>query len=341
MKIARPNLGTGVADGNGDGEKWSLKAYKALFKDSPEPFTGAISMKALFNSTTGVGDSVGVQPETIRDPRLLTAAAVRPIEFFNMIPQIPISQNADVYLEEFDITDQADLTVSEGGAYTESSFGLEEKSNPIVKVGSYIPATEEVLMDEAMAMTYLEDRLPAQVMRVLDKRCLYGPGTGGQLTGLTVVTGVHNIAKTADQNTWEALAKAVETILLQGQTSVDYIFMHPTDWWKLRTLQSATGEFIAGPILNAMNLTFAGIPIMPCQALNAGTAVMGAFRDFAHIRDRQQYSTNWYQQFRVPGTADPTTDSYTTPTGRRILVGEVRLAITFRRPKAFAQVTNL
>ena len=97
-------------------DPWFVKAARAMMKDFPtkdKPHTIEDSMKALFvegaftaGTAAGVpgyyepGNDQGYPPELRREPSLFTPAAVRPVQFWNTIQQIPTDRPTDVYMVE-------------------------------------------------------------------------------------------------------------------------------------------------------------------------------------------------------------------------------------------------
>ena len=115
------------------------------------------SLKALFvegaftaGTAAGVpgyyepGNDQGYPPELRREPSLFTPDAVRPVQFWNTIQQIPTERPTDVYMVETVamLTPNAPFT-GEGGAYVRGPrFRLQRGvSNPIKDLGVFYPAS--------------------------------------------------------------------------------------------------------------------------------------------------------------------------------------------------------
>ena len=339
MRSIRPTLNRDAprgVDSAADDDDWAGNAVKSLFGSPHKPSAenaheSKVSMRALFNAGS-------YPPETVRDDGLYTPAATRPIQFINRIRQIPTTQNADVYMRQDAVTDISSVGVTEGGVYNEMAFSATEQSNPIRGKGAFIPASTWELDDEPMARSMLEEQLPLEMQRIIDREALYGDGTGTNLTGLMEVTGVQTQAKGSGQNAIEAIAKAMEKVEINGQADTDFVIMHPGDWWDMITLQKSAGDFLFGHPGAIPAMRILGTPIYKVQALDEGQALVGAFNQYVHIRDRQSLRTYWMDQFDTSGTGAA---AFTRPTGRRMLVGDVRLCITVRRPAALCKVTGI
>ena len=184
-------------------ERWTVKATKALLKDSPterNPHRVEKGLKALFNEGAFTaasgnvpgyytpGSSEGYGPELRRDPALFTPDAVRPVQFWNTIPQIPTTRPTDVYMKETVNADSTSIFTGEGGRYTEDDgYDYNEASNPIKDVGSYYGVTRDILEDEPMMMAILEQRVLERMSRKLDDAFVNGASAANTFAGVTHV----------------------------------------------------------------------------------------------------------------------------------------------------------
>ena len=342
MKKVRPDLGRDAprsSAGDRTDPEWVEKAVKAL-TNAPDlqVHNSQVGLRALF-------DSASYDPKTVRDDGLYTPAATRPIQFIQRLRQIPIMTDTEVYMEQNAIVDATgdEASVAEGAVYHELAFSATEKANRVKGYGVFIPATKWVLEDDPMSSEMLQTDLPMELMRILDKELLYGSGTGVQnsgtgdtsenIAGLMNITGIQTQAKDADSGI-VAISKAIEKVQITGQSDPDFIIMHPSDWWVIARAQTTAGSFIMTNPSEVAPMRLWGLPVYPVQALTQGEALVGAFAQYTHIRDRQSLDTYWMEQMAVAS-------DLTVPTGKRMLVGDVRLCLTNRRPASLCKTTGL
>ena len=330
MKTLRPKLGNddkrGVVGEKSDDE-WVDTAIKALTgRQNDLKHESPIPMRALFN--TGSYD-----PKTVRDDGMFTPAATRPIQFVQRLRQVPIATDAEVYMLQSAVTDSS-TSRTETAAYTELTFNATEQTNPVRGYGAFLPASKWVVADDAMAREMILEQLPLEMMRDLDNDLVNGAAAGNDMAGFLNITGINTVAKGATESAPVAISKGIEAVETVGFADPDFIIMHPTDWWEIARLQTTEGVFIMGEPSEVTPMRLWGLPVYKVQALPVGTALTGAFGMYSHIRDRQSLTTYWMEQMRI-------VSSLTVPTGITMLVGDVRLCLTVRRPSAFSTVTGI
>jgi len=338
MKKLRPKLGDddkrGIVD-PADDDKWIGKAVKSLFPSEvngkrpveQDPLITPVSMRALFNSSS-------YDPKTVRDDGLYTPAATRPIQFIQRIRQVPIATDTEVYMRQDPVTDVSSIGVTEGGVYNELEFSATEVTNPIRGKGAFIPSTEWVLADDPMSREMLMEQLPMEMMRIIDRESLYGNGSGTNLNGYMEQTGINEIERAGNESGIIAISRGIEQVEVTGHADAEFVIMHPSDWWEVARLQTTSGIFIMGEPSEVAPMRLWGLPVYKVQALDRGEALTGAFSQYSHIRDRQSLRTYWMTRVDTQG-------NHSRPTGQTMLVGDLRLCVTVRRPTAFSKITNL
>ena len=148
-------------------ESWVKAAYKALRAKSysiDDPYRVEKSIKALFQEgvyTDGgsaddyfaVPATGGYPPEFRREPSMLVPQAVRPIQFYNTIRQIPTSMPTETYMIETllgtdAVEGQLDF-IAEGGIYVEDpGYKYESTSSHVKDIGTYYGVSRDMLEDE-------------------------------------------------------------------------------------------------------------------------------------------------------------------------------------------------
>jgi HK97 family phage major capsid protein len=280
-----------------------------------------ITLKALFD-TTAVGT-----PETVRGPRIVDYVT-RPIQLLDIVPQTTTSQAAVVYMEETGFTNNAG-EILEGAPYPESALALTERTSPVRKIGTWIPVTDETLEDEPRARAYINNRLPFMVRQRLDGQLLSGNGTAPSLTGLLNTAGIQTQAKGADPIP-DAIYKAMTKVKVNGLALPDVTVWNPFDWQIVRLLRTSDGIYIWGNPSEPGPARIWGLPVVEAFGLTAGTAVVGDFGNYSELAVRRGIDVQ---------ISNSHADFFTN--GKQAIRADIRAALIFYRPKAFATVTGI
>lgn len=293
-------------------------AFDLLAKASQ---TNTIGSKALFQT------GAGYAPQTIRRPGMVDAIT-RPIQLLDILPTGRTGTDAIKYMEEV-TRDGGAQSTAEGAAYGEGAFELEEKTSNVQKITSSIPVTDEQLEDVAQVMSYLDGRLMFAIRQKLDADCLIGAGGGSTLRGLKNTPGIQTQARGTDPVA-DAFYKAMTKVRVIGRAAPTHHVMHSEDWETVRLMKDADGRYIWGHPSEVGPDRLWGLPVVLNEADAAGTGYVGSFLPpYVELTERKGVST----QVGYVGTQ--------FLQGRRTLRADLRAAITFFRPAAFASVTGL
>jgi HK97 family phage major capsid protein len=235
--------------------------------------------------------------------------------------------------------------VAEGAAKPESTLAYSEIQEPVRKVATWLPASDEMLEDAPSIRGYLNERLSLFVRVEEERQLLRGAGTN-ELVGVFGRSGINQYTKLAADDNATGLAKVAANTYGSSFLYPTAIIMHPTNWLNTRLLRDGTGgtagQFLGGgPFTGAYgqgNVASAGlfggylwnIPVVLSNYTGAGTALVGNFREGAHIWRRGgvsvEASNSHDQFFRLNLTA---------------LRAESRLALGLYRPVAVTEVRGL
>jgi HK97 family phage major capsid protein len=271
--------------------------------------------------------AAGWTPETTRSGRLVESAQ-RPIQVTDLVPMDPTDQSAYVYMEETTFTNNA-AEVAEGGTYGEAAFALTEQSSTVRKVGVWLPVTDEQLEDERAARAYIDRRLPFMARQRLDGQILVGNGTAPNLRGVNNVVGIQTQAKGADPVP-DAVYKALVKVRVTGRAFPNACVFHPNDWQDVRLLRTADGIYIWGNPSEAGPLRIWGVNVVESDAQTENTAVVGDWENFSLLavkRGIEVQVTNSHSTFFIEG--------------KQAIRADMRVALVFLRPAAFATVTGI
>lgn len=297
------------------------KAYKGRQGSNGPEARLDIELKSLFDT------SVGWAPESVRGPRVVDYVT-RPIQLINLIPNTTTGQNAVVYMEETIFVNNA-AEIPEGGPYPESGLGLEEKTSPVRKVGTWLPITDEQLEDVPQARGYIDNRLPYMVRQRLDSQLLVGSGSGSNLRGILNTPNIQTQAKGGDP-TPDAVYKAMTKIKVNGLAMPNVTVWNPADWQDVRLLRTTDGIYIWGSPSEAGPARIWGLPVVEAFGLTEGTAVVGDFANFSELAVRRGMDVQ---------ISNSHADFFTN--GKQAVRADVRVAFIVYRPAAFATVTGV
>ena len=349
-------------------ESWAKGAYTALKAKAysiDAPYTVNKSIKALFVEGTytdgGAADDYfavpstgGYPPEFRREPAMLVPQAVRPIQFFPTIRQIPTSMPTETFMVETllgtdAVEGQLDF-IAEGGAYDEDpGYRYEATSSHVKDIGTYYGVSRDILEDEPQMEELLRMRFTQRMARRLDRAFLKNDPTRGgtavaanEFTGILNLTTIDTFVKESDEAYQVAISRAIEGINgppvtgranSGGQAMADVIYVPVPIYWAFSRQQDALGNFmVTNGLREAPVLRVAGVPVMQLQDLPAGN-ILVMDREWVHIRDRRSVEIYWMERVDTSG-------SQSKPTGQRMLVGDARALITVRRPAAICLITG-
>ena len=271
--------------------------------------------------------SAGWAPETTRSG-LVVESAQRPVQVTDLVPTVPTSQAAYVYMEETTFTNNA-AEAAEGGTYGEAALALTERTSTVRKVAVWLPVTDEQLEDEAAASAYLNARLPFMLRQRLDGQILTGDGSAPNLRGVNNVAGIQTQAKGADPVP-DAVYKAMTKVRVTGRAMPNAVVFHPNDWQDVRLLRTADGIYIWGNPSEVGPERIWGLQVAQSDAQTENTAVVGDWANYSLLavkRGIEVQTTNSHGTFFIEG--------------KQAVRADFRAALVFTRPAAFATVTGI
>jgi len=232
--------------------------------------------------------------------------------------------------------------VAEGELKPESALTFTEVTEPVKKIATILPVSEEMLEDVAQVESYINQRLSLFIRIEEERQLLRGAGTN-DLQGIIGKTGVN----TYKAGTATTIADHVFNIANNTRGSSflepDGIVMNPEQWAKLRLAKDTSGQYYGGgPFYGAYGgpqgpagasqlqagENIWGLRVVVTSAIGAGTALIGSFSQGAQVFRRQgltvEASNSHEDFFRRNLTA---------------IRAEERLALAVYRPAAFTTVT--
>ena len=289
----------------------NAKGYKGLIERglSGEFSTGQIEMKATLATTPGSA----LTPDQ-RVPGIVETLYQR-LYVADLLGSASTNSSQITYVSETTATNAA-AAVAEGQAKPESTLAFGETTEPVRKLATILPVTDEMLEDAPQISAYINQRLVLFIKIQEEAQLLRGAGTGANLQGL-IGAGRNSVGTYANGTVWQAIRTAKDT---SGQYYGGGPFYGP----------------YGGPQGPAGASQFSvdnlwGVRVVVTSAIGgAGTALVGAFSQAAAV-------------YRRSGISVEATNSHSTWFADNItaLRAEERLALAVYRPTAFTVVTGL
>lgn len=233
------------------------KGYQAIAQQYKESgrlqmgaSTGAVSIESkgtLGETATGAGLPIG-GGALIPVPQVIPGVVEKlfqPLSIADMLMSGQAQSNSLRYVVEGTATSGA-AGVSEGGTKPESVLGLTTTDEPIKKIATILPVSEEMLEDGPAVQSYINGRLTLFV-RIEEERQLFrGAGTN-ELVGLFGRSApVYNYVAGTSDNKAVQLFKALNSMRGSAFIEPEWMAIHPNDWQTLRLLTDTAGQFFGG-----------------------------------------------------------------------------------------------
>ena len=259
--------------------------------------------------------------------RNVVEAARTPLVIRDLFGAEQISGPTLVYLVE-GAMEGAPAVTNEGAAKPQVHFAdPTPKTVSLAKVACHIKESDEYINDYAFLASAINGRLLYQLGLVEQNKLVYDlSNTSGIQSDTT-----HWTALSAATDIADLLLQAAMDVQEQSGFAADGIVINPADWYTLRVAKAGnTGIYYGGGFFGAQDIpNLWGIPVCVTAAVNAGTAIVGAFKTCASV------VTNG--GVRVESTNSDQDDFIKNLMTIR---AEERLALAVRRPKGFKIVSK-
>lgn len=255
----------------------------------------AVNMDMKGTLLEGAGGGGGALAATV--PQVIPGVVetlFRKLTFADLLMEGQASTNSIRYVTEGTATSGA-AGVAEGGTKPESSLGLSTTDEPIKKIATILPVSEEMLEDAPQIQSYINGRLALFVKLEEERQLIRGTSGGNEVQGLLTSRNVPIYAGgTAAGNKAVQLFKAMNGMRGSAFLEADWIALHPGDWEDIRLLTDTAGQFFGGgpflgpysgqtpPVGNSTQVEgptdrIWGVPVYVTPATGAvkGTAVVG------------------------------------------------------------------
>lgn len=320
------------------------QSYKALveggFKGGGRWTTGPVEL-AGFKATLDEATSVIVQPDVQDGVQLINQRRLVVADLF-----APGTTDSNVvrYLVETVATNAA-AAVAEGDPKPESTLTLDEVDEPVRKIATFLPVSDEMLEDRSQIRSYIDARLRLFVQLEEEDQLLTGNGTAPNVSGVLDRSGIQTATRAALQTASgavnptqaDAIFQAITNIRVNALAEPDGIVFHPTNWAATRLLKDANDQYFGGgPFTGAygnsggiVSDSIWGLTAVVTPAMTLHTVLVGAFRTQGQI-------------FRRGGITVEASNSHADFFQKNLTAirAEERLALAIYRPAAFHAITT-
>lgn len=182
---------------------------------------------------------------------------------------------------------------AENVAFGQSLATFVKNKVDVKKVTDYIKITREDMEDTDFIISEVMDLLNNQIPRLRENQLLTGSGIGDNIRGIlstgtpyakafAVPSGVKPSSSIVSN--YDVLMIAITQVML-GNTGLVYgqgfrptaIFMNPVDITNMRLIKDSIGQYVFPAFLGMNEVPIAGIPVVECFDITAGTFMVGAF----------------------------------------------------------------
>lgn len=308
-----------ISDPAGRASRWSSGPVEVPYQAKAMLLEGSLGSPEAGSALVQPDVQQGIKPTLFE--RLTVA---------DLIPNTPTTSNKVRVLVESVATNAAGV-VAEGGEKPESTLEFDEVDEPVRKIATFLPVSDELLSDAPSIQAYLNSRLSLFVRQREEEQLLYGNGNGNNLEGILARVPAENQFLTSDadgpnsaDHVYAAIAAAERSYLM-----VDTVVVHPDDWADLRLTKDTQENYIAGsPFSNGApqpGETLWGKRVIVSTSIEPHLTLVGAFGTGAQI-------------FRRGGLTVEASNSHSDYFSKDLVAlrAEVRLALAVHRPQAFA-----
>jgi len=326
------------------GYKAAVSAYREAGRLPSGFSTGAVGLEMKGTLLEGAGGGGGALAATV--PQVIPGVVdklFQQLTVADLMMNGQASTNSIRYVIEGTATSGA-AGVAEGGTKPESSLGLTTADEPIKKIATILPVSEEMLEDAPAIQSYINGRLSLFVRIEEERQLLRGTSGGNEVQGLLTSRGipVYN-GGTAAGNRAEQLFKGMNSMRGSALLEPEWTIMNPADWEAIRLLKDNNGQLYGGgpffgpyggpqgPATSSSQVSGAtdslwSKPVYVTGVLGAGTALVGT-RAAAQV-------------WRRGGLSVDASNSHNDYFQRNLVAlrAEERLGLTVYRPTGFVEV---
>lgn len=302
------------------------EAFQAYVKAGDYRKGFSMQLKAVTDITSAL-TGTGAAGAAIAPDRLpgIVAPPARRMTVRDLITPGTTGSNLLQYVRETGFQNMA-ATVAEGALKPKSDIEFELVSTPVVKIGTHVKASSEILSDASMMQSYIDGRLRYMLAYVEEAQLLNGSGVGNNLNGINTQATDYSAPLVITAPT---RIDVLRLALLQAELA-EYpatgIVIHPSDWAAIELQKDSTGAYIFANPQSLATPALWGRPVVATQAMSLDNFLVGAFQLGAQVFDRMQAAVMVSTE-----NEDDFVKNMVT------ILAEERLGLAVYRPEAFVK----
>lgn len=264
-----------------------------------------------------------------RVPEIFFDPGQRTLTLRDLMNAAPTNSNTIEYvLEQTFDPDDAGAQGGEGGTKSQGGMTFLLKSAAVATIAHWVAISRQALADSAQLQSHIDNRLTYSIQKELEDQILFGDGADGNLLGIHNTPGVVTVGAPTGTDTYiDHIRKAIAAVRASEYQATG-IILNPADWATIELTKGDDDHYIWVNVSDGGVPRLWRVPVIETTAMEEKRFLTGAFGLGAQLWDRQQ------AQIRV-------SESHDTYFVKNLvaLLGELRMAITTYRPKAFIKGT--
>jgi len=220
------------------------------------------------------------------------------------------------------------------GAKPQAAMTFQGYQAPVRTLAHWEAAHRNVLADEPQLRSIIDNELLYGLRLEEDDQILNGSGTGEDLEGILLTTGVQTYDWSAGASlpvpdTKADAIRRAATLAFLAYYEPTGVVLHPNDWEDIELNKDSNGQYLMSvSIQQGGEARMWRMPVVDTPAITEGTALVGAFGTGAQLYDRETANIRIAEQHE---------DFFTR--NAIVVLAEQRLALAVKRPEAFVDVT--
>jgi HK97 family phage major capsid protein len=235
-------------------------------------------------TVTSAANSAGAMVNPDRDPEVATLARRVP-RVRSLLAQDETTSNAVEVSRETVYTNNA-AVVPEGALKPQSDIAYELTTVPVKTIAHWLPVSRQVMDDAPQLRGLIDGALRWGLSYVEELQLLLGSGVGDDIHGLMpqatpFVAPFEIVGATPADIILQAIAQAQ-----QAELPATGVVLNTLDWSMMTALKATDGSYLGGGPFGVQQPRMWGLPVVPTNAMPAGSFLVGNFSQAAKIYDR-------------------------------------------------------
>ena len=290
--------------------------FKTLLTGASDTSAGAF----VQTDYTGIYEPLGRAPLSILNLVARGTTGSDLVEFVRQTAKITQAAN----VQEANVATYSGATGEISGSKPEATMTFEQATQAVNSIAAWIPATRRAIADAGQLMSLINTDLQDDLKENLEYEMVDGSGAGAHFYGIQHTPNVLTYAWNTD--VLRTTREAITYLRVTGRTIPTAWLMNPADWEDIDLEQDSNNRYYFGGPTQLGVKTLWGVPVVECEHVDEGTAILGNFRkamlwdrEAATIRVSEHHSDYFIRNMIA-------------------VLGELRCAFAVIRPTAFCLV---